>query len=137
MQVDVALQMNGAGQKHARGNHHPAAARAACLVDRLAKRVGAIGLSVRPGAEARDLEFPAGELRGLNPLQDPRVYGAPGIFRGPCAGTGESGTRQGGEGMAARVVRHQDRWYGRALACVKGSRLAVLNIPFSEFHIRS
>ena len=98
------------------------------------------------GAVAGDVEIPVREFRRLNSFQDLRVDCGPGVGGGPCAGTGEGGSRHSGEGMAACVGRHLNRWYGRVeprqaencLACAKrtvfGSSHPLLNYNLGGSH---
>src|SRR5450756_985120 len=119
-QVHVALEVDGAGQADALSDHHVAAARTVGFLDGMAESFRAIRLAVRFGAVTGHLEFPGGELRRLNSFHDLGIERNPGIVGGPCAGTGESGSGHGCEGMAACVSRHLNRWYGRAVPASRG-----------------
>src|ERR1035437_9091764 len=102
----------------------------------MAESCRAIGLAVWFGAIASHVEIPVGELRRLDALQNPGVNGDPWIVGGPCAGTGESGSGKGCEGMAACIGGHLNRWYGPAPRASRRESFSGSKDTVSEFKVR-
>jgi hypothetical protein len=108
VQVDVALQVNRAGEEHALGHDHAPAAGLCRRVDRAAEGGGAVGLAVGLRAEAGHREIAIRESGGLDPGEK-RVQSGPGVVRGASgAARGDGGER--GQRLPARTDRHQHHY---------------------------
>ena len=79
MQVDVALEMDRAGQEPTARHDDTPAARAGAGPDRLANGTRAIGHAVADGAEASDVDHAVRKGWYPDPLQD-RLGGLPGVL---------------------------------------------------------
>src|SRR5215469_14082042 len=105
LQVDIALQVNRAGQELALGYEDMSAAGRVAGSDRLLKCFRTIPVTVANCAETSDHELAIGKNRRLDSRQDARNFIPCSFGRGPSRGQGRHGSRQHWRGCPSEYQR--------------------------------
>src|SRR5215216_903217 len=131
-EIDIALQVNGAGEIRALWNDNSATTRFRTLIDRATESSSAIRVSITFGAEAVQIKSSLWKTRWLDPLENRRHHRFPGILGGRNQTRRESQSRGAEEEVSDEIAtcRHfllRKTFHAKAQRCkVNSGSLCVL-----------